>query len=268
MKLLGVAEAEARPYAVPALEKGLDVLELLASQDAGRSLAELARRLGRSPSEIFRTLVCLERRGYVARDEGSGLYRLSLRIFELARTHTPVRALLRSAERPMQDLAETVRESCHLSVLSGGGLLVLAQAEGPSARRLSIEVGSRHSVVHSASGRLLLAALESAARDRLLARDADFRRLGAGERKRFLGRLVRIRRLGVSVAVSETTMGVRDVAVLVGNPRADVTAALCVPALTGIRGRRVSIPALRAALDRCAEAITRALGLTPKEIGR
>jgi DNA-binding IclR family transcriptional regulator len=263
MKLL--AAADARPYAVPALEKGLDVLELLASQDAGRSLAELARRLGRSPSEIFRTLVCLERRGYVAREEGSGLYRLSLRIFELARTHAPVRALLRAAERPMQDLAERVRESCHLSVLSGGGLLVLAQAEGPSARRLSVEVGARHSLVHTASGRLLLAFLEEEARDRLLSRDADFRRLGPGARRTFHGRLARIRRTGASVAVSETTMGVRDVAVLVGNPRADVTAALCVPALTGIRGRRVSIPALRGALDRCAGTITRALGLTPPE---
>jgi DNA-binding IclR family transcriptional regulator len=260
--------APAAAYAVPALEKGLDVLEALAAGEGAPTLAELARALGRSPGEIFRTLVCLERRGYVAREASSGRYRLTLKLFELSRSHSPVEDLLRAAERPMRELARRVRESCHLSVLSDGKLLVLAQAESPSRIRLSVEVGARYPVVHTASGRLLLAYLEAGARDEILSKDPDFLKLGAARRRAFLGELLRIRRAGASIAVSETTMGVRDVAVLVGNPRVGVLAALCVPALTGMRGRVVSIPRLREAAERTAGEITRALGLSRGEEGR
>ena len=45
-----------RTYAVPALEKGLDLFEALAGQPEPRSQSDLARALGRSPSEIFRML--------------------------------------------------------------------------------------------------------------------------------------------------------------------------------------------------------------------
>ncbi|MGI4831040.1 MAG: helix-turn-helix domain-containing protein, partial [Janthinobacterium lividum] len=53
-------------YATPALEKGLDVIELLAHQSEGLTKSELARMLNRTVSEIFRMLLCLERRGYIA----------------------------------------------------------------------------------------------------------------------------------------------------------------------------------------------------------
>jgi DNA-binding IclR family transcriptional regulator len=60
----------ATSYPVPALEKGLDLLEFLSAQGVPQSLADLARGLGRSASEIFRMLNCLERRGYIGRDDG------------------------------------------------------------------------------------------------------------------------------------------------------------------------------------------------------
>ena len=51
-------------YPVPALEKGLDLLELLSARADPQSLTALARTLGRSSSELFRMITCLERRGY------------------------------------------------------------------------------------------------------------------------------------------------------------------------------------------------------------
>ena len=46
-----------KPYSAPALEKGLDILELLSKQEAGLTQSEISRALGRSVSEIFRMLV-------------------------------------------------------------------------------------------------------------------------------------------------------------------------------------------------------------------
>ena len=42
-------EEEEDRYRAPALDKGLDILELLAGIDGGLTQAEIAKRLGRSP---------------------------------------------------------------------------------------------------------------------------------------------------------------------------------------------------------------------------
>jgi len=46
-------------YTAPALEKGLDILELLASVSEALTHSEIASRLGRTITEVFRMLVCL-----------------------------------------------------------------------------------------------------------------------------------------------------------------------------------------------------------------
>ena len=84
------SERPVSKYHVPALEKGLDILETLASSAVPQSLSELARSLHRSSSELFRMLDSLERRGYILKDLVSGNYRLSLKLYELAHTHSPV----------------------------------------------------------------------------------------------------------------------------------------------------------------------------------
>jgi DNA-binding IclR family transcriptional regulator len=253
------ATAPVRSYAVPALEKGLDLLEALAAQPAPPSLTDLARALGRSPSEIFRMLNCLERRGYIIK-EASGRYRLSLRLYELAHTHTPVDHLLHAAEGPMRELARRVRESAHLSVLSDGKLLVLSQVESQNRTRVSVEIGARFPMTLTASGRVLLAHLPQDELRALLARDEDWGRMAAAPRARFLADLLKVRRDGVYQGKSDLTHGIRDVAALVGNPRVGIAAALCIPSLVAI-GKPKPIAELRAALRESAATITRQLGL-------
>jgi DNA-binding IclR family transcriptional regulator len=247
-------------YAVPALDKGLDLLEALAARPEPVSQADLARAVGRSPSEIFRMLACLERRGYVVKEESSGRYRLTLRLFELAHTHTPVDHLLHAAERPMRDVARRIRESVHLSVLSDGKLLVLSQVESQNRTRVSVEVGAKFPVVRTASGRILLAHLREEELKETLAHDEEWERLGPAARSRFLADLMRIRRDGLYQGKSDLTHGIRDVAAFVGNPDVGVAAAVCVPSLVAI-GKPKPISEIRAAVRDCASAITRQLGL-------
>src|ERR1035437_6285114 len=102
-------------YQVPALEKGLDVLELLSRHREPLSLAQIASALHRTRNELFRMLNCLENRRYLARDAASGTYSLTLRLFEMAHTHSPVERLIKAATPPMRDLSHRLRESCHLS---------------------------------------------------------------------------------------------------------------------------------------------------------
>ena len=46
-------------YAAPALEKGLDILELLASAEQSMTTGQIADALGRSKNEIFRMVFVL-----------------------------------------------------------------------------------------------------------------------------------------------------------------------------------------------------------------
>ncbi|MDV7396180.1 helix-turn-helix domain-containing protein, partial [Arthrospira platensis SPKY1] len=115
-------------YAVPALDKGLDILEALAQSDSALTLSALARQLGRGNTEIFRMLNRLEARGYVLRDESGG-YRLSLKLFQLARVASPLNRLLELAAAPLRELAHKLGQSCHLGVIEGGDLVVIASAD-------------------------------------------------------------------------------------------------------------------------------------------
>jgi DNA-binding IclR family transcriptional regulator len=250
-------------YHVPALEKGLDILETLAGSYLPQSLSELAKHLNRSSSELFRMLDALERRGYILKDALSGNYRLSLKLYELAHTHSPVEQLLSAAAKPMRDVTGIIRESCHLSVLSRGKLVVLSQEESPDKVRLSVEVGGRFSPVHTASGRLLLAQLSQENLNDFLTADSDYQDLSKTQQKQFLLELAEIREQKVSTAINETLMGVHDVAVLVGNPKACIMAALAATAWMGPT-KKVNTQKIQKVLQDCAEGITRSIGLTPE----
>lgn len=256
-----MARSSAAPpaYQVPALEKGLDILEHLAGQGVPLSQAQLARALGRGPNELFRMLVCLERRGYIQRDPTSGAYTLTLRLFELGHTHSPLEHLLRAAVRPMRVLAETVLESCHLSVLQHGALLVLAQEESPRPLRLSVEVGRTFPVLHTVSGRVLIAYLPGLDQEDLLRNDADYAGLSPSDQRALHQRLETIRVRGYDEARSETTEGVHDLAVLVGSPQGSLQAALAIAALS--RKQETPRDERLAAMQRCADEIGRAAGL-------
>jgi DNA-binding IclR family transcriptional regulator len=246
---------------VPALEKGLDILEALAFSSAPQSLADLARTLGRSSSEIFRMLTCLEARHYITRDDHSGNYSLTLKLYELAHTHSPVDHLLRAAVRPMEELAQSLRESCHLSVIRSGRLVVLSQALSPEKIRLSVEVGGRFSLIHSVSGPLLLAQWPPDDLATLLNDDQDYQTLSAAEQKTFHAELAEIQEKGYAIARDKNHIGVTDYAVTVGNPAIGLTAALAVGALTVTRTPGDGQKILRA-LQESAKIITETLGLS------
>jgi DNA-binding IclR family transcriptional regulator len=196
------------------------------------SQADIARALDRSPSEIFRMLAALERRGYLLRDAVSGAYSLTLKLFELGQTHSPFDELVRAARWPMEELSTKIRQSIHLCVIRGPDVVVLHQDEGPTRVRLSVETGSAIPVMESASGRLLLAFKPVIDRDEFLTHKTSYSTMSGDERARFIHRLEEIRERGYADARSEHVAGVSDVSVLIGSPDSKSQAALAVAALT------------------------------------
>lgn len=142
-------------YAVPALDKALDILELLAEQSGGLTQLEIAQAIERSPSQIFRVLTTLERRGYLFREKQSGVYQLSLRLFDLAHRQEPLRALTAAALPVMRRLADDIRQSCNIAVLDAERVRVVAQVESPGDFGFQVRVGALFPVAETATGMVL-----------------------------------------------------------------------------------------------------------------
>lgn len=244
-------------YSVPALERGFDVLEALAAERRPLTLTDIARRTRYSANALFRIADCLMKRGYLQRDPVSGAFRLSLRLYELAHTHSPVEELVRSALPVMDDLVTHLGESCHLSVLDGGDLLIVAQAQANRPVRLSIEVGSRFDAAATASGRLLVAHLEPAARASWAKRRSPKSPLPDP------AVLESLRRDGFCAAYEETVRGVADVVVPIMGEATGCIAALAVSVLSPSDPKTFTQKALPA-LRKSATAIERQSGLQPK----
>lgn len=255
-------ETERRPkYAVPAVEKALDVLELLSEQAVPMTQAQLARALGREPSELFRMLSALEARGYLRREDNGG-YVLTLKLFELSRTHSPYEQLMRAATAPMRELGDSIRESCHLSVLHRDQLLVLTQVDAPTSIRLSVEAGSLHSAVDTLSGQVLLANAPQVERDDLLSRRAEFLRKSADERTAYLALLDKMRADGWGYAEDARFVGGRDLSVPVGHTRGRTRAVLTIASLRGTHQAHDDLFELLPRLQKCADDIGRIAGIT------
>lgn len=142
-------------YRAPALDKGLDMIELLAATEEGMTLKDIATALNRSPTELYRMLDRLARRGYVARHGDT--YELTMKLFLLAHLRPPIRRLVAQAMPVMRRFTAQAEQACHLVKYDRGDLVVIAQIEAPGYWGLAIRVGARVGMVNTGSGHVLLA---------------------------------------------------------------------------------------------------------------
>ena len=250
-------------YRAPALDKGLDILELLAARPEGLSQSEIARALGRTVGEIFRMLNCLVERGYLTIQRPSDRYSLTLKLFELAHRHAPVDRLLGNALPLMKELAANVHQSCHLVLIEAGHGVVVAQVDSPSSIGFAVRVGTVLNLPPTASGRVLLAFQTADDRARILSR-APAEDLEYSHTPRFAREIEVIRARGYEEMESTRTRGVHDLSFPVFDHRGSSVAALTVPFIERLDlPHESSIERTREALGSAATRLTASLGGRP-----
>lgn len=217
-------------YNAPALEKGLDILELLSEEVDGLSQQQIARNLARSATEIFRMLSVLERRGYLIR-RADGTYSLSLKMFELSHRHPPIKKLLSVALPIMEELTRTTRQSAHLAVYHDQRILVVAQADSPEPMGFAVRMGTHYPIrLDRTSARVITAFQVDPLRRNLIEQmiansepTVTFDVLS--------NQLAEIATRGYYEAPSYTTSGITDISCPIFDHRGQVAAALTVPYL-------------------------------------
>ncbi|WP_343675558.1 IclR family transcriptional regulator [Paraburkholderia heleia] len=225
---------DADRYRAPALDKGLDILELLAEQRAGLTRVEITKALGRNASEIYRMLERLVARQYVIRSEGGDRYALSLKLFALAHRHPPMERLISEALPLMQRFADEAEQSCHLTVYDRGNLLVIAQVDGPGTWGIAVRLGSRVGLVDTSSGRTLLAWQTPEQRAHMLAEHTKVKGEVAIDHAALEAACEQVREAGFSRKDSQQIFGVTDVTFPVLGPSGQAIAALTCPFLKRI----------------------------------
>ncbi len=223
-------EDEGDRYRAPALDKGLDILELLSGVDGGLTQAEIAKKLGRSPNEFYRMLDRLVRRGYVTRLDGDR-YSLTLKLFGLAQLHAPVRRLVSYATPLMRELAETSHQANQLVVFDRGSAVVIAQQEAPGYWGISIRVGSHISLFDTGSGHVLLAFRSQEERSMMISEHLRSTETPL-QSPEFFTRLDKVAERGYEMMASLQTAGVYNLSAPVLGPDGKAIAALTVPYIT------------------------------------
>jgi DNA-binding IclR family transcriptional regulator len=244
-------------YTAPALEKGLDILELLASVSEALTHSEIASRLDRTINEVFRMLVCLEERGYISRTGPDERYQLTLKLFEIVHHHHPLQRLIAQARPLVHQVASETGQSCHLAMLNHAEVVIVAQVDAPGNMGFSVRLGANVNLLNTSSGHVILAFQSDEVRARAL------RAWRMRTRKPIPSGLYRhlnqIRRRGYEELASYLVHGVVNISYPILNQHGEGIAAMTVPFLARI-GASVGPPEVKEALSLASRALSLAIG--------
>jgi DNA-binding IclR family transcriptional regulator len=245
-----------KTYATPALEKGLDVLELLALQPGGLTKSEISRQLDRTVSEIFRMLRTLESRGYIA-CSSDDRYALTLKMFKLVQEHPPTERLITEALPIMHQVAHETRQSCHLGIIEGSEVVILAQVNPPTSIGFYVKLGSTVELMEASTGYVILAHQDEGHRERTL---AEWKHQTGGELPSDLSKhLARIQRQGYEERPSYKVRGIVNFSYPIFDERGSALCALTIPYIQHFE-TNVTADKVRSALREAAREITAAIG--------
>jgi len=253
-------DREKPAYAAPALEKGLDILELLCRSESPLPQKEISQSLGRGISEIYRMITCLVERGYVA--NVGDKFVLTNKLFELAHQNPPTKRLLTEAAPIMQKVSSDLEQSCHLTVYNGGRQIVLYKVDSPTGMGFSVRVGAELDVIVSASGRVLLAFQDDETR-RMRVEESTRRRPDHADPK-LDDVLNKVRKRGFESIPSIQVRGLHAVSFPITDSRGYAIAAMTVPYAERIDDKsRASIKQIEQLLKTAAGTLSSRIGGVP-----
>ncbi|PJK31732.1 IclR family transcriptional regulator [Minwuia thermotolerans] len=250
-------ESKGAPRAGPqSVRRVLRVLERLAVENEGVSLAELAAVTETPKTSLIGLLQGLTAENCLARD-GAGHYRLGPQFLALATRVVFGRELVATLRPVLAELAAATGETAVLAALSGDGKRVtyLDRVESDNPIRYAVRVGEQREMHCTAGGKILLAHFDNEALDRYLA-NAELRAFTdqtITSRRKLRTELKRTRAEGLARTCDEGVVGASAIAAPVLAPDGSVAAALLIagPTERMRRAAKDNERSLREAAARC-----------------
>lgn len=252
---------------VQSVERIFALIELLAAHPTGASLQSLAQGTDLAKSTVHRLLASLVGLGYVAQEETTGRYRLTLKMFELSSGIVNSMAIMGVAKAHLERLAQRTGEAVHLVIRDGQDIVYIYKTEnGPM--RMSSRVGLRSPLYCTGVGKAILATLPAGEVADVWAhsRPRKLTERTVADLPHLQEQLETVRAKGYAVDDEENELGVRCVAVAIpgADGRADSAFSISglTPYMTPERIRRIAAMALDSRTDILAD-----LGIAMRSAG-
>jgi IclR family acetate operon transcriptional repressor len=215
---------------IPALARGMRVLELLADHPEGLNLVEIAAALDLPVNSTQRIALAFCELGYAQRDMGSKRFFLTSKLLSVGSRGLGESSLVERSLDVMRELRDTVRETVLLFLLSGDEVVLLEQVLSLHSFKFMVDPGTRWPLHTNAPGKALWAFMPESQRDGLLARSPfsprTSRTITTSEAMR--GELERVCELGYAVDIGEDAEGCNCAAAPVLDRHGYPLAAICV----------------------------------------
>ena len=249
------SKRELGPHFLRSLARGLDVLTALGARRGGMTLSAVAEATALPRATARRALLTLREEGYVEAD--GRLFRPLPRVLELGYARLSGMSVDELARPHLARLAERVRESASVAVLSGSDISYVARVATRRIMQVNITVGTRFPAYATSMGRVLLAGLPEAERAARLAASPprSLTRFTVTDPARLAEILEGVARDGYALVDQELEEGLRSIAAPVRDARGRVVAAVNVSTHAGRdeqpdRTREQILPALLEAAAR------------------
>lgn len=216
------------------LVKGLAIIELLAHSGRTLGLTEIASALDLGKSNVHRLLQALAETRFIIRDERSGRYGASIKLWELGSAVLSNLDLRMYAEQVMEKLLASTQETVHLSVLDGDEVVYVHKLESPNPVRAYSQIGGRAKAHCVATGKAMLAFQSPAMLERISHQLLSRTSKSITDPQQFLQEMARVRSQGYAVNKGEWNENVCGIASPVTDASGQVIAAL---GLSGPRER-------------------------------
>ena len=155
------------PDFIEALARGLEVIAAFEPGRPAMTLTEVAAATGLARPTARRILLTLGELGYV-RAEGAG-YALTPKVLDLGVAYVRSQGLWDIARPHMEALSAETGESCSVAQLDGSDIVYVARVAVPKIVALAVQIGTRFPALQTSLGKVLLAALDPAEVDAVLA---------------------------------------------------------------------------------------------------
>ena len=213
---------------VPAVERAFDILEFLIGRNEALGIKDIACSLKIPKVSVFRIMKSLEFKGYVHRQDRSGLYVLGAKVVSMGNAVSQDANLSQIANPYMFELARSTGQTVQLGVLFEYQVMYIDQIRTTDALTLIVPSRKPFAVNTSAGGKVLVANLgEERVKDFLentLLEKATPRSIV--DKRRFHQELVSVKKQGYALDDEEFARGIRCIAAPIHNSKGETIASL------------------------------------------
>lgn len=235
---------------INSLAKGLNLLMTFSKDRPRLTLSEVARANQMNLPTARRYLHTLAKLGFVLKDEHTQTFQLTPKVLRLGSWVIEEMGLRSRLLPHMSAITRAHDVTTHCAILEGHEVVTVERLRSSDVVNLDLTAGSRLPAYSTSLGKAILAWLEPAEQEAIIAR-LDFKPLTPRtitDARSFRRELKRTRRRGYAVADEELTVGLKTLAVPVFDRQGKVEASV-----------GVSYPIIRAREDGLEETLVRRL---------